>query len=177
MLPGTLLLAALVVFVLVLVPAFAPAVRSLLQTDATVPFDGQQHAVTLDGTGDRYLWLPDSAALGAGCLVVDAETRQQITLRRPAGTTSRDLNGVPAHAAFVFTPVTEHLLVTCGRPGANPLANPGVEIGPAIAIHGFARIGVSLVATGALGGLGAVSLLVLIILFATRQSRAPRAPG
>jgi hypothetical protein len=177
MVPVALFLGAVVVFALVIVPTFGPAIRSVLRTDASVPLDGQQHSVVLDGTGDRYLWFPDGVAPDAGCLVMDAASRQPIPLRRPFGTTTRDLNGVPEHAEFVFSPVSAELVVTCGRPGFYSSQVPYVEIGPAIGIHGFARIGVSILAMIALAGLGAVSLLALIILFATRQPRAPQAPA
>lgn len=169
LLPAALFTAGAALFAFVLLPV----VVAPFHTDASVPFDGAQHEAVLTSTGDKEIWFPEGTRVGSGCLVLDAPTNRTITLYRPTGTLTRTLHGRREFAAYRFSPISEHILITCGQSGLDPPVLPDVDIGPRFGVSAFGGTAGALVLTIAALGLGAVATLVLIILFATRGPRRP----
>lgn len=143
---------------------FIWTLSAFFSTDATVPADGQTHAVTVGTDGDRMLWR-DSAVLDPQCTVIDTATGAQVDLRPVNGDFTRDLHERSWTGAFRFDPGSGALDVTCAEGG-------GVEIGPAPSIGGFiGGIFASIAVPGLLGLFGLATLLVTGILWSSRPAK------
>jgi hypothetical protein len=156
-----LLLAALV-----LVVALVWGFRSLLVTDATVPVDGEPHAVGVDTDRDRMLYV-DTGAEEPVCTVRDTATGEDLPTARPGGDFTRGTGGTEWRGRWTVDPGSGELEVTCT--GA---AGTEVQVGPAPSIGGFVvAVLVAVLVPLLLGGAGFVVLLVTGVLWATRPPR------
>jgi hypothetical protein len=143
---------------------FVWTLRGFLHTDATVPADGRQHAVSVGTNGDRVLWVHPFDP--ARCVIADAATGEEVAYSPMTGTFTRSHGSGEWVAESRFDPGSGDLRVICARSGGP------VEIGPAPRIGSFVA--------GLLGTilfplvLGAIGLVVLIVTAVKFASGAPR---
>jgi hypothetical protein len=157
---GALVVAAIVAGV----SLFVWTLGGFLDSDATVPADGQAATVRLDGDERRMLWTNDAYA--QRCEVVDPATGDAVPTRPVTGNFTRSEGDDDWTGRATFDPGSGTVEVTCTGDGT-------VIVGPAPAIDSFvlgllATIFVPLL----LGGGGLVVLIVTGVLFATGRPRS-----
>lgn len=164
---GGLVVAAVVIGIGLLVWTLRP----LFLTDASVPMDGQPHAVRVPADSDRVLWI-DESVTPAVCRVVDRETSAELPIQGVDADFRRDNGSIGDRlATWRFDPGSGDLEVTCA-----PVVSSTVEIGPAPHVGSLALgILAAVLVPLALGLTGTVVLIVTGILFAVRPAR-PRLP-
>ncbi|MBF4160449.1 hypothetical protein [Nocardioides acrostichi] len=158
---GVLLVLGIVVFAVGIVFS----VKSAFATDASVPLDGSPHQITLEDTGERYVWAsPDDSGT---CKVEDADGNA-VDLSRPTATYTRDKGSGEQQAYLRFDPPSTELTVTC----SSQSGTGEVEIGPAVDGSAFAGGIIAGILGGlVLGGAGFIVLLVTLILTLSRPKR------
>jgi len=148
------------------VTAFVLIFRGLMQTDASVPVDGQSHRVSVPTDGDRMIWA-DTLAQRPRCRVIDHASGAEI----PLEPTNGDFERNDQTAVRSFPPGSGDLDITCtGDPDTE------IEIGPGTSITEFVGGVVAAIAAPLLlGGTGFLILLVTGVLWSTRPRRPERA--
>lgn len=150
----------------------------LIDTDATVPADGQTHRVTVGTDGDRMLWR-DSDLFDPDCQVIDSGTGQPVDLRPVTSQFTRDFGEGEWTAAYRFDPGSGQLDVTCASaPDIESDADwemgwgSEVQIGPAPQVGTFVGGLIATIAVPTLLGLfGLATLIVTGVLWSSRPAR------
>lgn len=106
------------------------AVLGFSQTEATVPADGEPHAVTLEDTGERMVWVEESTT--SSCTIVEQGDDTPVRTRSMTGSFSRSGPSGSWVGASTFDPPGTRLEVTCAAGGGD------VQIGPAVDGGAFA---------------------------------------
>ena len=106
------------------------AVLGFSQTEATVPADGEPHAVSLDDTGERMVWVEEFAT--SSCTITEQGDDTPVETRAMTGRFTRSGPSGSWVGASTFDPPGTALEVTCAAGGGD------VQIGPAVDGGGFA---------------------------------------
>lgn len=157
---GGLLILALATVVIAIV-FFASALVGFLKVDATVPDDGQAHALRVPTDPDRMLWAENGIA---DCEIRDADTGRAISVRPVSADLQRGNDSGSWRVVGRFDPGSGNLTVQCtgGR----------AQIGPATQITHFLLDAALLVLVPTiLGLLGLASLIITGVLYATGRPR------
>lgn len=149
---------------------FVWTLKGFLETDATVPADGRQHAVSVGTDGDRMLWVHPFDR--ADCTIADRATGQEVTYSPVTGSFTRSSGSSGEWVADRrFDPGSGDLIVMC-----TPKGGP-VEIGPAPEIGTFVGgIFATILAPVLLGAAGLIVLIVTGVKFANGAPRRPQQP-
>ncbi len=148
---------------------FVWTLRGFLETDATIPADGRQHAVTVGTDGDRMLWVHEYDA--ADCSIVDAATGQEVAYSPVSGSFTKSGGGGEWIGDRRFDPGSGELRVLCA-----PTGGPA-EIGPAPDFGTFVGgILATILAPVLLGAIGLIVLIVTGVRFANGAPRRPQQP-
>ncbi len=143
-------------------------VKAFAATDATIPADGQSHEVSVDGGGERLVWIRE---VGAACTIVDVETREEVVYTgTPDATYTKSVNGSEWIGDRTFDPGSGELEVTCAETGGPIQIGPSPDFGDF-----FGGLVIGILLPFFLGGVGFLMLIVLGVLFATGRPR--RDPG
>lgn len=158
-----LILAAVVIAVVMFIWLLA----GFLDTEATLPVDGQAHQVSVGTDGERMLWLDGDRT---ACTIRDLVTGQPVELRSVAGSFERSDSGGDFEGLYRFSPGSGNLEVTCTSVGGTVDPTENVLVGPAPHIASFVvGILVAVLVPGLLGLAGLVMLLVTGILWSVRS--------
>ena len=106
------------------------AVLGFSQTEATVPADGEPHAVTLEDTGERMVWVEEYTT--SSCTIVEQGGDTPVETRSMTGRFTKSGPSGSWVGASTFDPPGTELEVTCAAGGGD------VQIGPAVDGGGFA---------------------------------------
>lgn len=106
------------------------AVLGFSQTEATVPADGEPHAVTLADTGERMVWVEEYTT--SSCTIVEQGGDTPVQTRSMTGRFTKSGPSGSWVGSSTFDPPGTRLEVTCAAGGG------AVQIGPAVDGGGFA---------------------------------------
>jgi hypothetical protein len=148
------------------VTLFVMIFRGILETDTSVPVDGESHTVSVPTDGDRMIWA-ETLGERPQCTVIDRSSGQEVRLEATNGDFERN----EQIGVRTFDPGSGDLDITCtGEPGTE------IEVGPAPSITGLvggivAAVGIPLL----VGGSGFLIVVITGILFVSRPPRPRRA--
>lgn len=157
---GLLILAGLTIGVLLVVQT----VRDFTETDATIPADGQSHALTVDTDQDRMVWIHPGAP--QTCSIIDTATGTAVSTEGLGVTYTKDVGSGEWEGSSRFDPGSGDLEVTCEATGGEIQIGPAPEFGKF-----FGGIVAGILIPVLLGGAGFVLLIVIAILYATGRPR------
>lgn len=152
----------LLIAVIGVVASFVFLFLGFFATDGDVPVDGEAHSVTLDGDGERMIFVEDG---GDATCEVRSEDDEPVAIDRVPGTVTRSINGADRVAVGRFDPPGETVQVTCsGSDRLDAQVAPSVISGGRIALLGVGFGGSAL--------LGVIGLVLLVVALVQKAGRA-----